>query len=129
MANDAAERTRMYPPLAPLFIGVFGFDLEPRFTSCANPIVFPFNEGVVVDAFAVIVAEVAGHRQLFLHGLRGEGKFRLGGKGRSACALPKPSPGTDGRTLKLWSGRGTLGPTLIISHLPDVAFPTERRFL
>ena len=85
MASDAAERTRMNSPLAALFIGVFGFDLKSRFASRADPIVFPVNEGVVVDAFAVVVvAEVAGHRQLFLHGFGGGGSSDLRGKGESA---------------------------------------------
>jgi len=41
---------------------VFGFDLQFLLAGFANPVVFSFDEGVIVDAEAVIVsANIAFH--------------------------------------------------------------------
>ena len=48
---------------ARLFVGVFGFDLQPLFTRSADPVVLAFDEGVIVCAFTVVVlAKIALHR-------------------------------------------------------------------
>jgi hypothetical protein len=46
---------------------VFGFDLQLLLAGFADPVMFAVNEGMVVDAFAIIVgAEIAFHKNAIL---------------------------------------------------------------
>ena len=47
-----------------LVVGVFSFDFQFFLAGFANPVVFAVDEGVVVDALAVIVcAQIALHTE------------------------------------------------------------------
>ena len=49
-----------------LLVGVFGVDLELLFAGFANPVVFAFDESVVVNSFAVVFsAEITLHGNRF----------------------------------------------------------------
>ena len=60
---DSAERNepRLTRP-HPLFVGVFGFDLELRLTGFANPMVFAVDKSVIVNPFTVV-----GSTEITLH--------------------------------------------------------------
>ena len=48
-----------------LIVDVLGFDFQLLLAGFANPVMFSIDEGVIVDAFAVILgAEIAFHTRL-----------------------------------------------------------------
>jgi hypothetical protein len=65
LAQKFVKKTRNYRFVTQrLVVGVFSFDLQLLLAGFANPVMFPLDEGVVVDTFAVVVrTEIALHRK------------------------------------------------------------------